>query len=272
MNVKSATKSMDVTTLGPFLAITFGLTWGIAVLVLLFTDPIVRVFGQIGPTNPLYILAVYGPAFSAFFLIWRYYGIRGLGNYLSRLTLLRMPYTWWLFLIAGVPALFFLAAAIGGTITDSFPYQPWYSVLPTLMLMLVLGPVEEFGWRGLALPLLQRRFAPLLASVILGMVWGVWHLPAFFIGGTPHSEWVFAQFFVAAISISVIMTAMFNISRGSILIAALFHFQLNNPIWPDSQPWDMIVFSVTAIVIVLCDKDKMLGRSGVITRVLGPDK
>ena len=164
----------------------------------------------------------------------------------------------------------YLASAITGTIADPFPYSPWHTVIPALLFMLVLGPVEEFGWRGLALPLLQRRFTQFWASVILGIIWGIWHLPAFLIGGTPQSEWVFLPFFIAAIALSIIMTAIFNASKGSILTAALFHFQLNNPVFPDAQPWDTILFSIVAVVIVIFKRKTMFSRDNAVTTVLYP--
>ena len=268
----SNSRTMGVTTISPFLALTFGMTWGLALLVVLFTDQVVAIFGEIGYTNPLYILAVYSPALAAIFLVWRYYGIKGLGSYFLRLTLWRMPPGWWLFLVFGIPGLFYLSAAITGTITYPFSYDPWYTVLPALLIMLLLGPIEEFGWRGLALPLLQRRFTPLWSSLIIGSIWGVWHLPAFFIGGTPHSQWVFAEFFVGAIALSVIMTAMFNAARGSILTAALFHFQLNNPIWPDAQPWVTILFASAAVIVVLLNRRTMFTSKDAVTEVLMPSK
>jgi len=271
--MKSRKSNSDKLTFGSiklFLTITFGLTWGIALLMILFPDQIISIFGEIGLSNPLYILAVYGPAFAAIFLVLRHYGLSGLISYLRRLTLFRMHYGWWLFIVLLIPAHFYIGAVITGTFFDPFPYEPWYSVLPVLMLMLFLGPVEEFGWRGLALPLMQRRFAPLWSGLIIGAIWAVWHLPAFLIGGTPHSEWAFLSFFVGVISLSVIMTALFNSSRGSILIAALFHFQINNPIWPDAQPWDTILFSITAIIIVLLYRKNMLTRKDGVTEVLMP--
>ncbi len=61
----------------------------------------------------------------------------------------------------------------------------------------------------------------------VGVVWGIWHLPAFLLGGTPHADWAFAAFFTGVVGLSVLMTAMFNTARGSLLIPVLFHFQIN---------------------------------------------
>ena len=62
-------------------------------------------------------------------------------------------------------------------------------MLPALALALFLGPIEEFGWRGLALPLLQRKFAPFWAGLILGGIWAFWHVPSFLISGMPQTTW-----------------------------------------------------------------------------------
>ncbi len=261
---------MTIKAFLPFILMTFGLTWGIASLLIFFNDQVVAIFGEVSPSNPLYIIAVYAPAFAAFIMVWRHYGLSGLTSYLRRLTLWQMPIAWWLFIVLGAPALFYLASAITGTITDPFPFDPWHTIMPVLLLMLVLGPVEEFGWRGLALPLLQRKYTPFTASLIIGIFWGIWHLPAFLIGGTPHSQWVFFPFFIAAIALSIIMTAMFNASKGSILTVALFHFQLNNPIWPDAQPWDTILFSLAALAIVIFKRRTMFTHSSAVTTILYP--
>lgn len=55
------------------------------------------------------------------------------------------------------------------------------------------------------------------------------------------SGWSFGAFMVGALAISVLMTPMFNAARGSILVAALFHFQVNGSAWPDGQPWENYV-------------------------------
>jgi hypothetical protein len=127
---------------------------------------------------------------------------------------------------------------------------------------------EEFGWRGLALPLLQRRFSPFWASLILGVVWAVWHAPAFLLSGTPQSAWSFGPFFVGLMAVTVIMTPLFNASRGSLLIAILYHLQVMNPIFPDAQPWDFFFFMAAAVVIVWLNRGTMFQRGNGVTTVL----
>ena len=123
------------------------------------------------------------------------------------------------------------------------------------------------GWRGLALPLLQQRFNPFAAGLILGAIWGVWHIPAFLLSGTPQNAWSFGPYFVAVVSISLIMAALFNDSRGSLLLAVLVHFQLNNPIYPDAQPYDSILFTILAAIVVFIARKKMFDRNEGVTDI-----
>jgi uncharacterized protein len=267
---ESTRRSMGLRTLVAFFALAFGLAWGIGVLLVLFTAQIEAIFGPVGYTNPVFILIVWTPGLVGAFLVFRHYGTRGLGSYLRRLTLWRMPLAWWAFLVFGIAAVKYLGAALSGTITDPFPFSTWSALLAALAAALFIGPVEEFGWRGVALPLLQRRFAPLWASLILGVLWGIWHAPAFLLSGTPQSAWTFGPYFIGVLAIAVILTPMFNAARGSILIAALFHFQMNNPIWPDAQPWENYLFAIVAVLIVVVDRKAILSREGAVTEVLMP--
>jgi len=255
-----------------FLALTFGLTWGIAGFAILFPELLERLSGRIGYTNPLFILAVYAPGIAGVLLVWRYHGITGIGRYLRRLTLWRMPRTWWLLLILGIPAIYFAGAALKGALQgrpdDLFPFSPWYAVLPAMAAALLIGPIEEFGWRGFALPLLQRRMAPFWAGLLLGLIWAIWHLPAFALSGTPQSEWSLPAFFVGVVALSVIMTPLFNATRGSLLAAALFHFQCNAPVWPDAQPWDTPLFVLAAAAVTWFNRKTLFDRRGAVTEIL----
>jgi len=262
-----ARSGMTSRTLRAFFLLAFGIGWGVAIFLLLFTDQIEAVFGKIGNTNPVFILIVYSPAIAGIALVLKHYGLRGMGSYLRRLTLVRMPAAWWVFLIIGIPAIKYAGAAINGTIGD-VKFTPWYAIFGALLGALLVGPVEEFGWRGVALPLLQRRWAPLWSSLILGGFWGLWHLPAFLSSDTPQGAWSFGPFVIGVLALSVLLTPMFNAARGSILIAGLFHFQMNNPLWPDAQPWENYLFAAAAIVVVVLNRKTIFTRKGAVTGVL----
>ena len=265
-------RDMGLGTLITFFALSFGLAWGIIAILLLFTAQIEAIFGPVGSTNPLFILAVYAPGIVGVSLVLWHYGFRGLLSFFKRLTLWRMPLAWWVYLLVGIPAFVYLSAALNGTITDPFPFSSFYAVLSAFVFSLLLGPMgEEFGWRGVALPLLQRRFAPLWAGLILGMFWGLWHLPSFFLSGTPQSSWSIVPFLLGLVAIAIILTPMFNASRGSILIAILYHLQLMNPIFPETQPWENYIFIIVAVVVVVVNRKAMLRREGAVTEVLMPE-
>jgi hypothetical protein len=256
-------------SLVPFLLITFGIAWGILTLYILLPDVMTGAFGRLTGEHPLFFLAVYSPAIAAVIIVAFRTGTSGVRNFLSRVLLWRCPAPWYLFLIAGIPLLFYIGAAMKGALSGGeYSLPAFKSLIVPLLLTIVKGPVEEFGWRGLALPLLQRRFAPVWAGLVLGIIWGFWHLPAFLLSGTPQGAWSFTPFFIGSVAVSVIMTGVFNASRGSILLPALFHFQFNNPIWPDAQPYDMYPIIVAAAAIVWIDRRTMFGKEKGVTRVI----
>lgn len=257
-------------TLVAFFALTFVLAWGLLV-VFLTVPQLEQTFGPLGYTNPIYFLIVWAPAFAAVGVVARYHGLRGLGGLARRLTMWRMPAAWWAFLLIGLPAVFYVGATISGTFPGEFPFAPWYGVFPALITRFMLGPVEEIGWRGFALPLLQRRFSPIVSSLVLGTVWALWHVPAFF-AGTPMSGFSFGTWFLGLMAVNIVVTAMFNASRGSLLVAYLFHFMLMNPIFPDAQPWDSVLLAVVAAVVVVVKRKEMFSRGMGSTEVMAPSR
>ena len=253
----------------PFLIFTFSLAWGILSLFIFLPEQMSRIFGQLTGQHPLFFLAVYAPAIAAFIIIIHKTGISGLTRYLSRVLLWRTSFSWYIFLFLGIPLVFILGSYFKGNLfTGPFPFSSASSLLIALFFALIKGPVEEFGWRGMALPLLQRKFAPIWAGLILGIIWGLWHLPAFLLSGTQQSNWSFAPFFIGCISLSIIVTPLFNSSRGSILLTALFHFMLMNPIFPDADPYDTYILIVVASIIVMLNRKTMFTREGSIKQVI----
>ena len=253
----------------PFLLIAFTIAWGILALYIFLPDQMAKAFGQLTGQHPLFFLAVWAPAIAAFVVVLYHTGVSGLVRFLSRVMLWRCSLAWYAFLIVGIPLVFLAGAAMRGTLlTDPFPFATLPSMLIALALAAIKGPVEEFGWRGLALPLLQRKLAPIWAGLVLGVIWGIWHLPAFLLSGTQQSQWAVAPFFVGCIALSVIVTPLFNASRGSILLTALFHFTVMNPVLPAAEPYDTYILVVVAAVIVWLNRKTMFSRKHAVTVVV----
>jgi uncharacterized protein len=192
MDIRSTSRrhtDVPSSALASMLVLTFAIAWGCLGLFLLWPEAMTRLTGPISGHHPLFIVAVYAPAIAAVITVLRHAGTIGLTRFLTRLLLWKCPKEWVAFLIFGIPLIYVLGAFMKGTLpAPAGPLPPLGATLGAMAFMLVLGPVEEIGWRGVALPLLQRRFAPLGAAVVLGMFWGVWHMPAFYLSGTPQSH------------------------------------------------------------------------------------
>jgi uncharacterized protein len=91
------------------------------------------------------------------------------------------------------------------------------------------GPLfEEIGWRGFALPRMEPLHGPLLASVILGVLWALWHLPEFLVPSWAASSGGggilgITLFIVTAVTFTIVITWVFNNTRASVLLAILVH-------------------------------------------------
>lgn len=255
--------------LAPFMIIVFGLAWGLFALFIFAADWVVTQFGALSGHHPLFILAVYAPAIAALLLVTIRSGFSGLGRFLARLFLWRASPWWHVFLILGFPVISFAGALIKGNALSAPMFtEPLLALMPAIGFMLILGPMEEIGWRGFALPILQRHLTPFWAGLVLGVIWAVWHLPAFMLSGTPQAAWGFLPFFLGSLACSLILTALFNDARGSILLAMLFHFQMNNPLWPDAQPHDMYVYVVAGVLIVWLNRRSMFSREKAVTEII----
>jgi membrane protease YdiL (CAAX protease family) len=260
---------IPISSIVPFILITFGIAWTILGLFIFMPEKMTGIFGELTGDHPLFFLSVYAPAIAAFVIILSKAGVSGLKLYLSRLLIWRSSPAWYAFLFLGIPLIFIAGSLLKGNLfTDPFPFSTVSAFLLATFFAMIKGPVEEFGWRGLALPLLQRKLSPICAGLILGVIWGVWHLPAFLMSGTQQSEWSFAPFFIGCVALSIIVTPLFNRSNGSILLTAFFHFMLMNPIFPDAQPYDTSIIIVIAVIVVWVNRKTMFTREGAITRVI----
>jgi membrane protease YdiL (CAAX protease family) len=269
--INSTDQSISFYSIIPYLLITFGVTWGIIALYIFLPDQTVSLFGEITGNHPLFFLATYSPAIAALGIILMKVRWSGTKRFLGRMLLWRAPAPWYLFILLGVPAMFYLGAIYKGlSLSELFPVSSLGVYLVSLLLFAIKGPVEEIGWRGFALPMLQRKMSPFFAAIIVGIVWGFWHLPAFFLSGVPQGAWSFMPFFVGTIALSIFATGLFNASRGSILLPALLHLQLINPLWPDAQPYDTVFVVIAAAIILWLNRSTMFRKSEGVTTII-PD-
>ncbi|HCP81903.1 MAG TPA: CPBP family intramembrane metalloprotease [Octadecabacter sp.] len=179
----------------PFVLLTFGITWGVMTLFVVFPQYVPAFLGPMSVTHPLYILAVWCPGLVAMSLVVMSTGFSGLRRFFGRLFHVNATWPWWAFVLLGLPAVKIVGAMLNGApMSEWLILQPFWGILGISLFMLFLGPVEEFGWRGFFLPLMQRIMTPALAGLIIGLLWAVWHIPAFFLDGTPHTAWSMMPF------------------------------------------------------------------------------
>jgi membrane protease YdiL (CAAX protease family) len=246
-----------------FLILAFGFPWGMFA-VMVAAPGLAEAFGPFGLTHPMFLLAVWAPAIAAVLLVlWRT-GPEGLGRFARRLALWRIGGRWVLLVAFGVPLCFVAGAWVKGAplLADTGGLG---ALVAATLAMAAIGPVEEIGWRGVLQPLAQRRMGPVVAALAVGVVWAIWHLPAFLLSGTPQSGWAFGPFLIGTVALGVIAGALLNAGRGSILWPALFHWQVNGPLWPDAQPWDAPFFTALAVVAVI-----LMPRGAAVMRVVPP--
>jgi membrane protease YdiL (CAAX protease family) len=96
-----------------------------------------------------------------------------------------------------------------------------------VVVLLVGGGQEEPGWRGYMLPRLQARMNPLAASVVVGVVWAVWHLPLFILGFADYGDRSFLLNLPILVGFAVVLTWLYNATHGSVVLAMLLHAGFN---------------------------------------------
>jgi membrane protease YdiL (CAAX protease family) len=164
---------------------------------------------------------------------------QGVRDLLRSLDLRRRPvrWHWWAIALGLYPAVL----ALGYAVSTAFgleelaprPAGLWTWLAPDVLLTSLYfliggGGLEEPGWRGFFLTGLQRRFGPLPASLILAVVWALWHLPFFSFGGAQGGLLGMVLYLLLEIApVAVLFTALFNRTRGSLPIAMLLHVSVN---------------------------------------------
>lgn len=182
----------------------------------------------------LYYLGTMGPAVAAVVILLIDHGWAGVRALLGGLILWRVGIKWYLIALLLPAAVRFGSLgllSLFGWIRSDFSFRPGPELLGLFFFMLLLVPLEEIGWRGYGLPRLQALYGAFCASMILGVLWAMWHLPLVWVRGsyqetsTPFPYML--VFTVTILPISVLFTWIYNSTKGSLLIASLFHAAIN---------------------------------------------
>jgi uncharacterized protein len=136
--------------------------------------------------------------------------------------------------------------------------------VPILLNLFYTGPLcEELGWRGFALPRLLKQFNPLIASLILGLFWGVWQLPSFYISSVVQSTHSLPAFLFFGVVTSILMTWIFQHTGGSVLAAILFHYMVNLSLSIIGAPlvaFGLALMALASLVVILDKKTRWFSK------------
>jgi len=180
---------------------------------------------------------VFGPSIAGVIVIAMTRGKEGLRDLGQRALRWRVGFRWWAVALFFTGLTMLLAIAINAVMGGGFPSfaffrQEWYLIPVVFLITLIGGPLgEEFGWRGFALPHLQRKWGPMVASIIIGSVWGLWHLPLFFQPDSIHAQMglnLLPVYVSGAIFLSIIMTWVHNQTGGSLLVSGIILHNADN--------------------------------------------
>ncbi len=243
-----------------FFVLAFALTWPF-----LIADAIgSRATSPWHVPVPLLLVMSYQPTVAAMLVAWATEGRTGVRSLLGGVLRWRVGLRWYLGVVLG-PGLFWLAVVALAAWVNGRPivllapgFAGWSApkLVGSTMALLVITTVingEEIGWRGFALPRLQARYSALTASLILGVPWGLFHLPLFWTVGSSQANQSILGFVAGTMMLAVIFTWVFNSTKSSILLAYLLHGSINTwtRILPVEQGGTTVLRIQTALTVIL---------------------
>ncbi len=220
------------TSAGRFFLLTFLFSWAVWLPLMLVRLGVLSRGMDESLIVSLALPGVLMPAVAAIILVTRARGRAGLGTLLRRLLIWRLG-VWWLVVLIQ-PVLLVAAAVLAGLFGDGafarfVRPESASALLVTVVFLIIAATGEELGWRGFALPALQRRFSPLTASIVLGLATATWHLPYWILQGIVETYGLLylAVDYVFIVALTLQITWFFNRTAGSVLLPVAFHVVFN---------------------------------------------
>ena len=220
-----------------FFLLTFALTWAAWLTAAALASP--GNTGFFGVHGPVFLIGVFAPALVALALTARNEGQPGVRALLARIGQWEVGARWYLFAVGFMVAVKLAAAFIHRAITGEWPPfgdTPWVVRLAAILVSTWAQAGEEIGWRGYALPRLAGRLGLGPASVVLGVIWALWHLPLFFLPDSGTDSQSFPVYMLHVAAISVAMAWLYWRTSGSLLLVMVMHASVNNTTGVVSAP------------------------------------
>jgi CAAX protease family protein len=199
--------------------------------------------------SALLLIGTFAPAIVGLGLLVRAQGAGGLAAMRRRFT---WPASgrWYVFAITYFGSVKLAAAVAHRLIAGAWPRfgaEAWYVIAVAIVISTPVQAGEEIGWRGYALPRLATRFGLRSASLILGMLWSVWHLPLFFLPGADKFGQSFPVFLLGTTTLSVAITWLYAQTNGSLWMTMLMHSAVNQTVGivPSAVPGAHDVFALS---------------------------
>lgn len=238
-----------------FFVLTFAVTW-IAWLASARLGSLAG-GGLFGTGGPVFLLGVFAPALVALGLTWHDQGRDGVVSLLARVGRWRVDRRWYLIALGYMAATKLLAAVIARLVTGTWPAfgeTSWLLMIGAILVSTWVQAGEEVGWRGYALPRLWEHLGLGGASVVLGVIWALWHLPLFFIAGTGSDTQSFPIYLIIVTNISVAIAWVYWKTGGSLLLVMVMHASVNNTtgIVPAALPYPVRPMSFDGSVLAWC--------------------
>ncbi len=220
-----------------FFLLTFAYSWVIWIPSVLDGIGIKLPFSVTGYSTVVVIIGAFAPLMAAITLVVREEGWSGIKTFFGQALDFHIKPVY-LVLALALPLLIhviahYLALAVGLDVAKTLfptdiPLAPIVLAIPYFILMLVLGGgQEEFGWRGYAQEPLQEKIGVIPASLVIGLIWGIWHLPLWFMAGDLHSAYSFLAFVMMTTSISIMYAWLYNSSGKKLIVVIFFHAMSN---------------------------------------------
>jgi len=199
----------------------------------------------------LLTLGTFAPGLVSLALTWRLEGTAGLRALAGRITRGPVAARWFVIAVLFTPVLKLLAAVLVRVLFHAWPRFDFSEAALIPFAIAISTPVqagEELGWRGYALPRMAARMGVGPASVLLGALWAVWHLPLFFAAGVDKEGQSFVVYALSVIGLSVVIGWLYAGARGNLLVVMLFHAAVNNTkdFVPSGTPGAHAVFGLAA--------------------------